>query len=72
MCLGGPAQDLHEQRQREDPEHDRGSCACCCIDCDVEDDVPPFDVEAGLERLLAWMNEEVERDGQEEEGQDAR
>lgn len=26
-------QALHERRQREDPEHDRSSCYCCCFDC---------------------------------------
>ena len=34
--------------------------------------LPEFDVETGLERLRAWMNEEVTEGGQEEEGQDAR
>ena len=28
------AQEAHEQRQRDDPEHDRGGCVCCCNDCD--------------------------------------
>lgn len=26
-------QALHERKQREDPEHDRSSCYCCCFDC---------------------------------------
>lgn len=32
------AQALHEQRQSEDPEHDRGGCWCCCLDCDFKFD----------------------------------
>lgn len=27
------AQELHEARQREDLDHDRGDCWCCCTDC---------------------------------------
>lgn len=26
-------QEIHEQRQQDDPNHDRSSCVCCCDDC---------------------------------------
>lgn len=27
-------QAIHETRQRNDDDHDRSSCVCCCPDCD--------------------------------------
>ena len=26
-------QNLHERKQRKDPNHDSSSCFCCCFDC---------------------------------------
>lgn len=26
----------HEKLQARDPEHDRSSCACCCVTCDLD------------------------------------
>jgi len=37
VCLGGEKQDVHEQRQRDEPDHDRVSCWCCCWSCDPEE-----------------------------------
>lgn len=28
------AQEIHELAMDTDPEHDRSSCWCCCMDCD--------------------------------------
>lgn len=28
------AQQIHELAMDTDPEHDRSSCWCCCMDCD--------------------------------------
>jgi len=25
---------VHWWRLKRDPQHDRSSCACCCVDCD--------------------------------------
>lgn len=45
------AQMIHEERQRQDPEHDRGGCWCCCQDCDWDHEA----VTAGrLERGEGW------------------
>jgi hypothetical protein len=30
------AQRIHDARRTADPEHDSGSCWCCCIDCDFD------------------------------------
>lgn len=30
------AQALHDKRQRDDPDHDKVSCWCCCLDCDFD------------------------------------
>jgi hypothetical protein len=28
------AQEIHEQRLRDDPVQDASPCVCCCMDCD--------------------------------------
>ena len=32
------AQEIHELRQAEEPDHDHGGCWCCCLDCDFDFD----------------------------------
>lgn len=27
-------QQAHDRARREDPDHDRVSCVCCCFDCE--------------------------------------
>ena len=41
------AQEIHSEAWEADPDHDRISCWCCCLDCD-------FDAEA------VWDNDEAE------------
>jgi hypothetical protein len=52
------AQALHDYRQAHDPEHDRGGCWCCCMDCDFD-----FDAIMGVE------HEQEEAAGTEKEPQ---
>lgn len=30
------AQRLHDERRARDPDHDRVSCWCCCLDCNFD------------------------------------
>lgn len=46
------ARDIHARAQHADPEHDRGGCWCCCMDCDFDvEAVWAADAAAGIETV---------------------
>jgi hypothetical protein len=47
------ARDLHTAALAADPDHDRTSCWCCCMDCDFDAEaVWATDEAAGLDSVV--------------------